>query len=100
MHTLIIILAICGGIWLLLQVVLPVAEAILYGVLSTWLVILNTGWKSFRPKCWWWLIRSPWVGAASRLFGVAVYETERTVGNWRYRPPFKLYRINKRVKGV
>lgn len=95
MNALVVLLSVCGGLWLLLRVILPVAEALLFGVLDTWLTILNAGWKAFRPRHWWWLIRNPWVNAASRLFGMDAYTTEQTMGNWRHVPPFKLYRISK-----
>jgi hypothetical protein len=65
----------------------------LFGIMSTWIVILAAGWKAFKPMHWWWLIRTPWEQSASRLFGSAAYTVAQEVGNWVHVPPFKLYRI-------
>jgi hypothetical protein len=87
-----LLLEVCGAIALSVVLVWPIADAILFGILATWQIILNAGWKSFKPKYWWWLIRNPWIEGWSRLFGVNRYSSEIQRGDWRHVPPFKLYR--------
>lgn len=96
MEPFIIILALIGAVVVGVGIVWPIIEAVLFGVLDTWLTILNAGWQAFHPRHWWWLIRWPWVKAWHRLFGQNRYTASQTMGEWVHIPPFKLYRVRKK----
>jgi hypothetical protein len=92
------VLCVIGGLYTFFYIILPILEALLFGILSTWLEILNVGWSSFKPKYWWWLIRIPWVKAFSRLFGFYRYTSSQNMGEWIHIPPFTLKRIKRGYK--
>lgn len=86
------VLQIVGGIVIIVGVILPICEALLYGMMSTAMCILVAGKKSFHPRHWWWIIRSPWVTAFSRLFGDDRASRLIEMGEWVHEPPFRLYK--------
>lgn len=90
-----LVLQIVGGIVIVVGVILPICEALLYGVMSTTMDILVAGKKSFHPRHWWWIIRSPWVTAFSRLFGYHRGAVRNEMGLWVHEPPFRLYKVGK-----
>lgn len=93
MSWLITTLACIGSIWVFFRVLLPIAEAILFGFMETLMGILVAGWRKLRVRHLPWLICNPWVAALSRLLGSSSGIDSQTCGQWTYEPPFKLYRI-------
>jgi hypothetical protein len=93
------VLCVIGGLWVFFCIILPVLEALLFGILTILMEILNVGWSSFKPKHWWYLIRTPWVKALSRLIGDDRYTSSQEQGEWVHIPPFTLKRIKRGYEG-
>ena len=93
MNAWVVALAIIGGLFIAWFFLVPIAEAILFGYMTMLMIALSHGRKTLHPRHWWWLIRWPWVMAASRLFGVDYYTSSQSEGNWEHVPPFTLRRM-------
>ena len=88
-------LAIFGALWLTIRILLPLAEALWYGLVITILYGISGGWKSLHPRYWWFFIRWPWVVAWQRLFGLLRFSVEQSTGDFIFAPPFGIRRNRK-----
>jgi len=89
-------LSFIGGIYVFFRLILPLLEAINYGVFITLMLILEEGKGCLNPKVWFWILISPIFHAGSRLFGESRYTSGIDLQKWCYNPPFRLFRTNKK----
>ena len=90
-----------GGGWVARNVAWPIVEAAIYGVMHTALVFLGGG---VAGNPWWKLVLyaiiMPWGYAWQRFAGDERTASEVGIGEWNYRPPFKLWRNHRLNTGV
>ena len=92
-----------GVAWVLRYIAWPIVEAIIYGWTYAALHLLNPRLrKALRePRTLWWYIWCPWRSAWSRLCGSDAYITSIGIGEYDYRPPFRVTRrISTLTTGV
>ena len=86
------VFTVIGVLYCFFKILLPILEALLFGILNTLLIMFAAGKSSLRIKHWWWIVRNPWVKAWSRLFGFNRFTSSQECSKWVHEPPFKLYR--------
>lgn len=79
-----------GAIWILVYLVWPLVEAVIYGFMSCLVTLLAVRVK-WTWKTWRWILCMPWVSAWRRLTRDC-YVTEIEQRGWVYRPPFHLHK--------
>lgn len=96
MRVIVILLAIVGLAWVSIRVLLPIGEAAVFAIGITIVQVLGSvdpkkaGVKKLKVVKF--LVVYPFKEFWSRLAGCEHYVVEVAVGNWIYKPPFRIKR--------